>query len=285
MKKLLSNNFINPPFFGVHLSTAEGLDGIFRESRRLKINVFQIFLGSPRVWKPKNYSLEEKKYFKERLKNFYFVCVHAPYLLNFASNNKELFKKSMERAILDMNEMKEMGIKHYVFHPGTNGDLDEGICLIKEALEKILDATKEVIVLVENTAGEKNDIGKNMDELMRIVKDFDDRVGICLDTCHLFASGVDIRSFDDVDCLYAELKRLSLHERLKVIHANDSKFGFNGKRDRHEHIDFGNIGKKGFLNLFKHPYFRCKPYILETPKEDNMDYHNLLTMRKIWAET
>lgn len=269
---------------GVHLSTSNGIQGIFEEARRLKINAFQFFLGSPRVWKNKVFNEEEKDIFLRLKDNFDFICVHAPYLLNFASKNENLFIRSIDRAVADIFEMKKLKITNYVFHPGTSYDINDGVKRIKEAIGVILEKNTEMTIVVENTAGERNDIGKNLEELAEIVLDFGNNVGICLDTCHLLASGVALYDEFELDNFYRKLKSLKLDERLVLIHANDSKFGVGQMRDRHTHIGEGYVGKKGFFNLLKHPFFSKFPFILETPKENNMDEINLERLRKIFFE-
>lgn len=266
---------------GVHLSTSKGIRKLFEEASRLGINVFQFFLGSPRVWKGKMLSEKETEIFSKNMKNYQFIGVHAPYLLNLATFDEYLHKRSINRAIMDIKEMNKIGLKYYIFHPGTNEDVTGGIKRIKKAMKEILDRTENVVLVVENTSGERNDIGKNLEEVKEIVEGFEERVGICLDTCHLFASGIDLRNDIEVEKLYEDLKKLRLDKILQLIHINDSMFPLNEKKDRHTHIGKGYIGNEGFKNLFKHNFFRLLPYILETPKEDDMDYVNLENLRKL----
>lgn len=274
----------NELLLGVHLSTSKGIAGLFEEANRLKINVFQFFLGSPRVWKGRKLSQQESDLFLKKKTNYSFIAVHAPYLLNFASFDSELYERSINRAIEDIDEMEKVGIKYYVFHPGTNQDLGKGIEKIKHAIDKILNKTRNVFMIIENTAGERNDIGKNLYEMKEIIDGFNERIGICIDTCHLFASGINLRSEVDIDKFYKDLKKLGMDGLLMLIHANDSKFGVGQKRDRHNHIGEGFIGVEGFKNLLKHRFFSKIPYILETPKENDMDTINLEKLRMIWYE-
>lgn len=269
-------------FLGVHLSTAKGITGLFEEANRLRINVFQFFLGSPRVWKGKLLLKEEIDIFLKEMEKYHFIGVHAPYLLNFASFDSDLYKRSINRAVQDINEMNKIGVKYYIFHPGTNQDLYKGIDRIRKAMEEILNKTKNVFLIVENTSGEKNDIGKNVAEIKEIISGYEDKVGVCLDTCHLFASGIDLRCYVKVEDFYNNLKKLGLDKLLKLIHTNDSKFSLGEKRDRHTHIGKGYVGEKGFQNLFKHHFFRKIPYVLETPKDNDMDLVNLAKLRSIW---
>jgi deoxyribonuclease-4 len=272
----------NELLLGVHLSTSKGILGLFEEARRLKINVFQFFLGSPRVWRVRSIKEDEKEYFLNEKNNYKFIGAHAPYLLNFASLDNLLYRRSIDRAIEDIKEMEKLGIKYYIFHPGTNSDVSKGIKKIREAIKEILDKTMDIVLIVENTAGERNDIGKNLGELKEIVDGFQEKVGICIDTCHIFAYGNNLKDYDEVERLYINLIELKLDKLLKLIHANDSKFPLGQRRDRHAHIGEGLMGDEGFKNLFKHPFFRKLPYILETPKENDMDLVNLARLRKLW---
>jgi len=280
-KQTYENNLL----LGVHLSTSRGISALFDEAKRLKINVFQFFVGSPRVWKHRFFSKDECDIFLENQRRYKFICVHAPYLLNFASNNKELYMQSIKRALEDIEVMRQLDVKHYVFHPGSSSDTKEGIKLIRNAIDILLDKTSDVTLIVENTAGEKNDIGKNLVELTEITNGYDDRVGLCIDTCHLFASGVNITAKESLDAFYEEVVSLNLRKRVKVIHANDSKYMCGAKRDRHTHINEGFISDRGFLNLLKHPFFKALPFILETPKENNMDEINLNRLRKLYEKS
>lgn len=266
---------------GVHLSISGGIKNVFQEAKRLKINCFQIFLGSPRLWDVKEPSEEVIKLAREEIKNFVFSNVHAPYLLNLATDSDVLFDKSIKRAIKDIMIMSKMGIKFYVVHPGSTPSVG-GPKKVRTAIAQILERTKEGVILIENLSGEKNDVGKNLDELEVIIEGFGERIGICLDTCHLFASGVDIRDPAMLDKFYQTLKERGLLDKIMLIHANDSKKKLGSQIDRHEHIGEGEIGKEGFFNLLHHPFFKKLPFILETPKEDNADEKNLLMLKSLF---
>ncbi|GAB4437426.1 MAG: deoxyribonuclease IV [bacterium] len=269
------------PLLGVHLSIAGGVEKIFEEAERLKINCFQIFLGSPRIWHVKEPSPEQIAFFRENLKKYKFCNVHAPYLLNFATENDKLFKSSVNRAVRDMQIMKALGIKYYVIHPGSS-PIAGGLVRVKRAIDEVLKRVSDGIILVENLSGEKNDVGKNIEEITEIIDGFGERTGICIDTCHLFSSGVDIRSEVELSRFYDALVKNNLEKRVKMIHANDSKKALGSKIDRHEHIGKGEIGKKGFFNLLHHPFFKTLPFILETPKEDNADEKNLASLKTLF---
>ncbi len=266
---------------GVHLSVSGGIENVFKEAERLGINVFQVFLGSPRGWQVSSPSQEKIELFRKKASDYKFINVHAPYLLNFATEKEELFEKSLTRAIKELKIMALLGIEYYVIHPGSSS-AKGGTLRVRKAIERILNTVPEGTILVENLSGEKNDVGKNLGEVMEIIDGFEKRVGICLDTCHLFSSGVDIRDERIVDDFYRLLEKHNLTDKVKMIHANDSKKAMGSGIDRHEHIGKGEIGEKGFFNLFHHPFFRRLPYILETPKDNNGDEMNLMLLKKLF---
>lgn len=269
------------PILGVHLSIAGGIENVFVEARRLKINCFQIFLSSPRVWNVKEPEPDQIIFFKEQVKDYKFCNIHAPYLLNFATENVKLFNDSVARAVKDMKIMNSLGINYYVVHPGSS-PVKSGLKRVKQAVKDVFEKVSNGVILIENLSGEKNDVGKNMDEILEITDGFRDKVGICIDTCHLFSSGIDIRKVEELDKFYEFLVKNDLKDRLKMIHVNDSKKGLGSNIDRHEHIGMGEIGKTGFFNLLHHPFFRSLPLILETPKEDNADEKNLLLLKTLF---
>ncbi len=266
---------------GVHLSISGGFKRLFSEAERLKINAFQFFLGAPVVWKGYELKNEDMEIFAEKSGRYKFITGHAPYLVNLASNSPELRQRSINRVIADMKELIKIKVSNYVIHLGSNEDRQNGIYNIRNSLKEILSETDNVKILLENSSGEKNHLGGNMEEIKEIASGFDNRIGLCLDTCHLFAGGVDLRISDEVDKFYSSLANSGLSERIVLIHANDSKYPLNSRRDRHFHIGKGEIGIEGFGHLLSHPFFSRLPYILETPKQDNWDELNLGMIRKI----
>ncbi|RUM30572.1 MAG: endonuclease IV [Aquifex sp.] len=276
--------------FGAHVSASGSITKTFLRAREIGAEVFQFFLRSPRVWKWKGVSKETKKAFMEKLREFNApVIVHAPYLLNLASPKEDLRKKSIEVFLEELRFCDEVGIHYYNFHPGTATGIDEeeGLKKVIKSLEEIFSqySPKFTTVLLENTAGERGDIGKNFSELVRIIKCFDGvKLGICLDTCHAFAYGYEINTEKGFGEFKREIEKTVGFESIKAIHANDSKVPLGARKDRHEHIGRGYIGLEGFRNLLKDEYFSTLPYYLETPKEGNMDIVNLKILREIYSE-
>ncbi len=274
--------------FGAHVSSAGSILKTFERAEEVGAEVFQFFLRSPRVWSWKGVSNELVSEFRERLSKFGNpIMVHAPYLLNLASPREDLRKKSVEVFLEELKLCDELGVDFYNFHPGTATGIseDEGIRNILRSLEEIFSSyePKKTTVLLENTAGERGDLGKNFKELSLILGSFEGvRIGVCLDTCHAFAYGYEINTDRGFSKFLMEAENVGL-ENIKAVHANDSKFPLGSRRDRHEHIGEGFIGFKGFGNFLKHDYFSKLPYFIETPKVDDMDKVNLDRLRKIYS--
>lgn len=267
---------------GAHLSVAGGVMNAFVEADRLGVNSFQFFLGSPRTWAYKPPASEACAAFARRAGDFAFVVCHAPYLLNPATPNDELFGKSLGRLRSDLDVLREMGVGYYVLHPGTAADPAYGVARVREALTSVL-SPGDPVILIENTAAERNDVGTTLDELAAITDGFGDRVGLCLDTCHLFAAGTDLRTTADIAGLADRLASLGLDRKLVMIHANDALGPLGSHRDRHTHLGQGHIGASGFTALMSHPLFRPLPYIIETPQADGMDEVNLAALEAYYG--
>ncbi len=274
--------------FGAHVSSAGSILNTFDRAEEISAEVFQFFLRSPRVWRWKGVSNEVVSEFSKRLEEFRNpVMVHAPYLLNLASANEDLRKKSVEVFIEELEFCDRVGIHFYNFHPGTAKGIDEDTAIrnIITSLEEILKvySPKRTTILLENTAGERGDIGKNFKE-MKIIMDAltGVRLGICLDTCHAFAYGYEINTQRGFEEFLREIEREVGLESIKAVHANDSKVPLGSRKDRHQHIGEGYIGMDGFVNLLSHEYFRTLPYYIETPKVDDMDRVNLGKLRQAY---
>lgn len=272
--------------FGAHVSSAGSIINTFDRAEKVGAEVFQFFLRSPRAWSWKGVDEETVRAFRERLSYWRKpVMVHAPYLLNLASPREDLRRRSVEVLLEELKVCEKLGISFYNFHSGTATGIseEEGIRNLLRSLEDVFSSyePKGTTVLVENTAGEKGDLGKSFEELSLILGSFEGmRLGICLDTCHAFAYGYEINTEKGFSKFLKEVEKVGI-ERIKAVHANDSKFPLGSKRDRHEHIGEGFIGLKGFENLLKHEYFSTLPYFIETPKVDNMDKVNLGRLRSI----
>ena len=272
--------------FGAHVSSAGSILKTFDRAEEIGAEVFQFFLRSPRSWYWKGISEDLLNEFRRKLSEFKNpVMVHAPYLMNLASPREDLRRRSVEVFLQELKVCDDLGINFYNFHPGTATGISDydGIRNVLKSIEEILSSyePKKTIILLENTAGEKGDLGKSFDELSMILKNFDGvRMGVCLDTCHAFAYGYEINTDKGFSRFLMEVEKVGL-ENIKAVHANDSKKPLGSRRDRHEHIGEGFIGLKGFENLLRHDYFGSLPYFIETPKVRDMDRVNLERLRKI----
>ncbi|NPA33414.1 MAG: deoxyribonuclease IV, partial [Chlorobi bacterium] len=216
---------------GVHCSVGGGLHKAFDEADSLGINTFQIFTRNQRQWFPSPLSDDDILEFHDRWKDskhIFPIFSHASYLINLASNDEKIRKRSIGALIDEIKRASALGLSYVVVHPGAHkgAGVEKGIKNIISAIEHILRETdgSDVILLIENTAGQGSALASSLEELKQIVEPFDaDRVGIALDTCHLFASGYDIRTEQGVLELVEKLKELELFDRLHVWHLNDSK--------------------------------------------------------------
>ncbi len=273
--------------FGAHVSSSGGIIKTFERARAIGAQTFQFFLRSPRAWRWRKPSDDEMERFSYLIKDFGGpVVVHAPYLINPASADPELRRKSIEVLKEEILFCEEAGISYYNLHPGTARGIDEDKAIenIVRSLEKVINLVqpKGVWILLETTAGEKGDIGKNLREMGKIIAPFDgERIGVCLDTCHLLACGYAINEETGFLDMKEELENFVGINSVKIVHANDSKVPKGGRRDRHEHIGEGYVGIEGFKYMICDKHLGNLPYIIETPKEGDMDAVNLKKLREI----
>ena len=275
--------------FGAHVSSAGSLLKTFDRAEEIGAETFQFFLTSPRAWRWKRPEEDVVERFCYLLRDYGGpVVVHAPYLINPASGNGELRRRSVEVLVEELSFCESVGIPYYNLHPGTAKGISEEIAIrnivlsLREAVER--SGLRNTTILLENTSGERGDIGKSLEELAQIIEGTGyERMGVCLDTCHTFASGYEINDGDGFSRFLEELDNTVGIYSVKIVHANDSKVPLGGKRDRHEHIGKGYIGMEGFMNMLSEPYLGSLPYIIETPKEGDMDRVNLSVLRGIEA--
>ncbi|MEZ0324224.1 MAG: deoxyribonuclease IV [Hydrogenothermaceae bacterium] len=273
---------------GTHVSSSKSLDLVFDRGLEVGANSIQFFLRSPRSWTWIERTDKEKELFIKKSKEtgIYPTVVHASYLFNLASDEEELFNKSVKGVIEELLLCEELKIDYYVIHAGkTKGrSKKEGIDRIHQGFEIIFKNVnlKHCYFLVETLAGQKGEVGENTQEIKQLIEPFKDlNVGVCIDTCHLFASGYHIDTVEGLNDYKREFDGLIGLGRIKVVHCNDSKTPFGSKKDRHEHIGEGYIGLKGFEVIINDSFLKTLPFILETPKEDNMDIINIKRLRSL----
>ncbi len=276
---------------GFHCSVGKGLKNTIEEAVALKCETIQIFSRSPRAWYRREFDEKELAEFKKSLKekDIYPLVVHMLYLPNLASSDKKLYKKSVDVLIDELKRCKILSAQYLVIHPGrySTGDFETGIkniiAAINFAFSKVPSGKNETMLLLENLAGGKTDIGWRFEELRRIIDNVKEknRLGVCLDTCHLFAAGYEI-SEKGFDKTVNEFDRVVGLKYLKLLHLNDSKNILGSKIDRHTHIGDGDIELEGFRAVVRHPAIKNLPGILETPRNNlTDDIENIKKLRDL----
>lgn len=260
---------------GLHVSIAGSLESAFDRAAELGANTFQIFTRNPNQWKFKPIPDEIAASFKERRRKSGVrrVVDHMPYLPNLASPDKATMKISRFSLDEEVKRCDALGIDYLVVHLGSHlgKGLAVGISNVAEACNEALSGSEgKTSILLENMAGQSHSVGSRFEEL-RVILDkvkVDDRVGVCLDSCHAFASGFDLRDKATVGHTMSIFEEMIGQDRLKVVHLNDSKGALGSRLDRHEDIGKGKIGRKGIRDFLHYPGVGERPLIMETPYDD-----------------
>lgn len=268
--------------------------GVFNAPLRGKevgCDVIQIFTKNNNQWKSKKLTDKEITAFKNNLNKtgIKAVASHDAYLINLASPKKDVYKKSLDAFYDEMERAEELGLPYLVFHPGAHLGEGEGagIKQIADSINLLLSKSKSnnLMLLLEATAGQGTHIGWRFEQLAKIINLIEqkEKMGVCIDTCHIFAAGYDITTEEGYTKTFDEFDRIIGLQRLKLFHLNDSKKGLASRIDRHEHIGKGMLGLKAFKMLLNDERFKDIPMILETPKEKDMreDRRNLKVLRSL----
>lgn len=274
---------------GVHCSVRKGFVGALQEAVSLGCDTFQMFTQSPRGWRTRVYTDQEFRQFREERAKSKInpVIVHAPYLPNLCTSNDELYRKSLRALKDDLERCEKLGADYLVVHPGAyspEADLEEGlrriIAAVNEALKEVPGRSR---LLIENMAGGGRRVGGPFRDLARMLDGINskERIGVCLDTCHVIAAGYDIATEAGARATVKELSSEIGLDQIYVLHVNDSKTPRESHRDRHEHIGKGYVGLAGFRALFGAADFRGRAMVLETPKDPfpEADQKNLSALR------
>ncbi len=274
---------------GIHVSIAGGLFKAVDRAREKGCDAFQIFTSNPRSWSSKPISPDCIELFAARLKESELApaVAHMPYLPNLASPRDEVHAKSVQSLVQELMRCQSLGIPYLVTHLGSH--LGEGREMGLERVVSALDtaptlAKTDVVILLENSAGAPNNMGSSFSEIATILDSLHDRshLGVCLDTCHLFAAGYDLRTDVAIEETLGQFQDCIDLERLMLIHLNDSKGSLGSHLDRHEHIGLGHIGESGFKAILSHPIVLQRPMILETPEDSRRDdQRNLGAVRSL----
>ncbi|HEY3873867.1 MAG TPA: deoxyribonuclease IV [Candidatus Kapabacteria bacterium] len=292
---LLDKPLRDAPLLGAHVSASGGIVTAFDRAELLGINTFQLFVKNNKQWFAREeLSKEQIAEFRSRRKKWKQkgpIVAHACYLLNLGSSDPAIQERSRDSFLKELIRADAVGVDHFVFHPGSHGGMGEesAIVNIANALDHIHEKTPKVKTktVLEITAGQGSAVGYTFGHLEAIIGKVkqEKRVAVCLDTCHLFAAGYDLRTEETWERTLEEFERRIGFEKLVCVHTNDSKKDFGSHVDRHEHIGKGKIGLEGFRLLMNDSRFEKIPKILETPKDENMteDYVNLGVLKNLIA--
>lgn len=256
---------------GCHLSSSKGFKKMGEDAISIGANTFQFFTRNPRGSKAKDIDEEDVKDFLDIIaeNNFGKILAHAPYTLNACSADPKNREFAIEIMKDDLKRMEYIPGNLYNFHPGSHvkQGAEVGIQYIADALNEILTEDQTTIVLLETMSGKGTEVGRNFQEIAEIISkvNLKEKMGVCLDTCHIHDAGYDI--VNDLDNVLDEFDKIIGLERLKAIHLNDSKNPFESHKDRHETIGNGYIGLDAITRIINHPKLRNLPFYLETPNE------------------
>jgi deoxyribonuclease-4 len=277
------------PLFGAHMSIAGGCDKALLAAQAHHCETVQLFTKSSNQRKAKDLSDDEIRTFRRTLRRtrLRFPMAHDCYLINLASPNEELYRRSLEAFVVEVQRAEALGLSYLVTHPGspTDGDEQAGLARVAQALDEVHRRCPgyRVRVLLETTAGQGNSLGHRFEHLARILELVaePERLGVCLDTCHVFAAGYALAPAAEYRATMKEFDRMVGLKRLRSFHLNDSLKAQGSRVDRHAHIGRGCLGLEPFRLLVNDPRFRNRPMVLETPKENDMDTVNLRTLREL----
>jgi deoxyribonuclease-4 len=262
---------------GAHVSIAGGVENAPLNAREIGARSFAMFTRNQRQWHSAPLTEESVEAFRKNCAEAGFlpeyILPHDSYLINLGHPEQEKLDKSRQAFITEMGRAEALGLTMLNFHPGSHLNLvgeDESLGLIAASVNLAHEATRGVSAVIENTAGQGSNLGYRFEQLASIIGLVEDksRVGVCLDTCHLFASGYDIRTPEAFDDMLAEFDRIVGLRYLRGMHLNDAKQPLGSKVDRHACIGKGMIGTEAFAHIMRHPALEEMPLILETPDAD-----------------
>ena len=267
---------------GCHLSASAGYLHMGQEAISIGANTFQFFTRNPRGGSAKPIDPADAKALMDLMERngFAKIVAHAPYTLNLCSDREEAREFARNTMADDLARMEYTPGNYYNFHPGSHMKQgpEAAIEMISDALNGMLAKDMTTTVLLETMAGKGTEVGRSFEELAEIIDrvELKERMGVCLDTCHVYDAGYDI--VNDLDSVVDRFDSVVGLGRLKAVHINDSKNPFCSHKDRHEKIGQGSIGLDAFSRIVNHPAFRDKPFILETPQEDMAGYAREISM-------
>ncbi len=281
------------PLFGAHLSVAGGLHHALLAAQTYGMDTVQLFTASPQMWSTRRLDDEQARLFRTTLRKTKLrsPIVHDGYLINLASPDEELYRRSVEAFVAELDRAEAIGARYLVTHPGAHLGAGEeaGLARVAAALDEVHTRCKDhrVQILLETTAGQGTTLGHRFEHLARILELVaePERLGVCFDTCHVFAAGYALSPESEYQATMKHLDAVVGLKRVKAFHVNDSLKPFGSRVDRHAHLGKGEMGLEPFRLLVTDPRFRTRPMVLETPKESgeekDMDVVNLGILRSL----
>lgn len=274
-------------YIGSHISASKGFEAMGKQALKLGANTFAFFTRNPRGGKAKEIDPADVDKLLALMEEHHFgkLVAHAPYTMNLCAAKENVRNFSMEMFQDDLKRMDYLPGNYYNFHPGSHvgQGVEKGIELIAETLNEALTAEQSTIVLLETMAGKGSEVGRNFEELREIIDRvvLSEKVGVCFDTCHTWDGGYDI--VNDLDGVLTEFDRVIGLDRLCAVHFNDSMNLLGAHKDRHQKIGQGEIGAEAMKRIACHPALQGKPFILETPNEDD-GYAKEIALIQSWVE-
>lgn len=275
---------------GGHVSASGGASNAPGRASAFSFNTFQIFSKNQMQWKSKPLTDEETTKFAEEVKKHCMrsTMVHASYLLNLGTPDNELRKKAFDGMKVEVERVEQLGIDLLTFHPGSskNTTLPKALTNIAENLNGVIGKNQSSVILLETSAGQGSTVGSTFEQLAEIMDqvNYKEKVGVCFDTCHVWASGYDIKSPEGYNETIDNFASAIGLDKLMGFHLNDSKKGKGSHVDRHEQIGMGTLGAEGIANFVNDARFRTVPMILETPKGEEGYDQDLKVINEVFSE-
>ena len=275
-------------YIGNHTSSSKGYLAMGKQTLANGGNTFAFFTRNPRGGKAKEIDQQDVQKFLQLSQENHFgkLVAHAPYTMNCAAAKENLRDFARETMADDLKRLELTPGNYYNFHPGSHvgQGAETGIDKIAEILNEVLAERQSTIVLLETMSGKGSEVGRNFEELREIIDRVEqkDKLGVCLDTCHVWDGGYDI--VNNLDGVFAEFDRVIGLDRLKAIHLNDSMNGLGSHKDRHAKIGEGEIGLEALVRVIRHPVTKGIPFILETPNDDDGWAREIALLRKEYED-
>lgn len=273
---------------GCHLSSAKGYTAMAKEAEKIHANTFQFFTRNPRGARAKEINPEDVEIFHKKAKEqgIAQILAHAPYTLNACSADESVREFAVNIMRDDLQRMEYTPGNCYNFHPGSHVKQgpETGIAYIAQMLNELLKKDQSTTVLLETMAGKGSEVGRNFEELREILDrvELQEKMGVCLDTCHVYDAGYDIVT--DLDGVLTEFDKVIGLNRLRAVHLNDSMFGLSSHKDRHARIGEGKIGLEAIVRVINHPALSHLPFYLETPNDLEGYAREIALLREAYKE-